>query len=186
MSSVVGVGSIIVTVIMGFLGSFGLYLVKQENKRMKLRRAFHAELKTMEGELGGWASMILEGPQQEGIPVYSSNPIVRDVYEGNMGELGSLSTDEVEKLTHFYSLASRVSAQREIVQGGDAEALTRHMLLLNVVNLYDYLVQSVEILEDQMGVELPSADRYEHDFDSEEIEERVKERLGAEENSSQV
>ena len=174
-----GTISIIATVVVGFAGSFGLNHKRRKDKQRRVRKGVRAEVETVRHRLKGWSKSIIEH-DETGTPVYDTDPTSHTIYEGLSSEIGLLSDEEVEVLTKFYSRCNQLSEQQRSVSLTDEpSALTQHTMLRNVIQLNRQANEVLTLLEENIPSLDPDESRYCPDLNSEEVDDIVRERMGA-------
>ncbi|WP_156037879.1 hypothetical protein [Haloferax prahovense] len=96
--------SLFIPATIGVVGSFCIYIQRQQDRELNLRKAFIAELEGSE-VLRKWPI------EERTIPF--GNFVSMSVYEGNTNHLALLSEAETSALVHFYTQAKRVKSASE-------------------------------------------------------------------------
>lgn len=158
----IGVLGLIATVIIGFLGSFGLYWNQRRDRRRKLRKALRSEINAM-SDIENMAKTVTEsGIDFDGWPFPHTSPIINEVYSGNTSDVGILSDSEVDKVVEYYSLASDIERGIEAVHAEREDALSQKpfMTIHKILYLNNLRGELLSHIADKLDEDTAYRDEY--------------------------
>jgi len=141
----IGTASIITTIIIGFIGSFGLYWKQQRDQRRKLRKALRSEIESC--NIKPYAKAITsEDADFDGWMIPETSPFTSDIYVSNTSKIGLLSDQEIENIVDFYSEAHM--AEKEIQRAhGDCETSLANNPFILINRLFELNNQRNDLLK---------------------------------------
>lgn len=139
---------ILTAAIVGVGGSYLLYRKRRLDTAANLRHALYAEVGTMGDQIHTQAIQMKSAELTTDPYLPEESPVVPTVYRNNAGELGRLTTDEIEALASFYTAAELVDERlgRAIASEGisRAEALYLRAKLVELNNLNNAALDALE------------------------------------------
>lgn len=173
---VIGTTSIIITVIIGFIGSFGLYWKQQKDKRRKLRKALRSEIESCNTEPYTEA-LTSEDADLDGWLIPETSPFASDIYTNNTSNIGLLSDEEIEDIVDFYSEAH--TAEKEIKRAhGDRETSLANNPFVLINRLFELNNQRNDLLkklDKKLEDEKDRSDLYYVNLDEWDVEKIIAE-----------
>lgn len=133
---IIGAGSIVATILIGFLGSFGLYWKRRRDRRRRLRKAFLYEITGISTQ--SYAEAIVDGEllRRDGYQIPETSPFSDAVYRANTSKIGLLSDEEVRDVVEFYSEAIKV--EKEIKRAhGDRDSVLSNQPFITIYRLLE-------------------------------------------------
>lgn len=139
---------ILTAAVVGVGGSYLLYWKRRSDTADKLRYALYAEVGMMGDKIYTQAIQMKSAELTTDPYLPEESPVVPTVYRNNAGELGRLTTDEIEALASFYTAAELVDERlgRAIASEGISrvEALYLRAKLVELNNLNNAALDALE------------------------------------------
>lgn len=144
----------VVGALIGVAGSLSIFAFRRAADRERLRRALRSEILSMSDSIDDAAHKLeIERPHEDlTIP---QDSLVHTVFEENAGDIGLLSTGEVEAVTDFYSRVVIVRRQRRRIDEespiptGTAEEFRRQFIMLQ-----NEMIAALDALESELYLPL--------------------------------
>lgn len=145
---------ILLSAIVGVFGSLGLYYKRRADAANRLRYAFLAEIGKTGDRIYREAVSMQKAELMEDPTAPDESPIVTTTYDENAGELGRLTTGEVQAVTEFYTIAKqseeRIDRAVATPELSPAEAIYVRGRLTELNNLS---TEAVSVIESQLGAQ---------------------------------
>jgi len=171
---IIGTISIISTVVIGFLGSFGLYWKQRKDKRRKLRKALRSEVESI--NISPYAEAIVsENVKKNGWPLPETSPFTSDIYINNSSDIGLLSDSEIEKVVDFYSKAHRTEKEIKRAHGERETPLAKNpfMTIHSLLELNNQRNDILKELDQELGEYRDTSELYYVDLEEWDVEKVI-------------
>lgn len=172
----IGTVSIIATVIIGFVGSFGLYWKQQKDRRRKLRKALRSEIESCDTKPYTKA-ITSDEADFDGWLIPETSPFTSDTYTNNTSNIGLLSDEEIEDIVDFYSEAHMAEKEIKRAHGDRETALANNPFILinRIFQLNNQRNELLKKLDKKLGDEKDRSDLYYMNLDEWDVEKIVSE-----------
>lgn len=173
---ITGTASIIATIVIGFIGSFGLYWKQRKDKRRKLRKALRSEIESI--HINPYAEAIVNGSMKKGgWPLPETSPFTSDIYVNNSSDIGLLSDNEVEDIVEFYSKAHRTEKEIKRAHGDRDTPLAKNpfITIYRLLELNNKRNNILRELDEKLGDERDLSELYYVNLDEWDVEKIVTE-----------
>lgn len=98
---------LLVTAVIGLVGSYTIYRLRLRTRRRRLRKALRGEIKAMAP--GVYEKARIMAAEDRDTDLYiPADPTIMAVFSNNSGEIGLLSDDELEEVIELYGTAAAV------------------------------------------------------------------------------